>query len=105
MSEGARLVSLREMLADDPDDAFTRYALAMELKGQARPDDARAELATLLARSPDYLATYFQYGSLLYQAGDEAAAEVIRQGIEKAAQVGDAHTKSELEGLLAEVEA
>ena len=56
MSE-ARLEALREMLVDDPNDAFSRYALAMQLKGLDRHDAALAEMATLVANNPDYVAT------------------------------------------------
>lgn len=100
-----RLQSLRAMLAEDPDDAFTRYALAMELKGQGQVGEALAELEGLIESQPEYLAAYYQCGGLLHSEGrSERALEVVRQGIERAAAAGDAHTKSELEDLLEDVE-
>jgi len=99
-----RLAALRELLADDPDDPFTRYALAMELKGRGDPAGARAELEALLTRAPEYLATYYQLASLLHAEGDSGrAADVIRRGIELAGEAGDAHTAGELEDLLDDV--
>ena len=88
------------MLADDPDDTFTRYALAMELKGLGRRDDALGEFAEVLSRDPSYLATYFQYGALLSGVDDEKAASVIRAGIDAAEEAGEEHTRSELADLL-----
>lgn len=98
-----RLASLRDMLADDPDDAFTRYALAMELKGQGSTDEALAEFAEVLARDPSYLATYYQYGALLSGVDLDKAVEVIRAGIAAAEQAGDDHTGRELADLLEDV--
>jgi tetratricopeptide (TPR) repeat protein len=98
-----RLATLREMLALDPDDAFTRYALAMELKGLGRMDDALAEFAEVLTRDPAYLATYYQYGALLSTVDTEEAVRVIRAGIAAAKQSGDDHTHSELNDLLEDV--
>ncbi len=104
MSEG-RLKALRDMLAEDPTDAFTRYALAMDLKGLGRNAEALTEFNAVLSCDPAYLATYYQLGALLHQEGDsEPAVLVIRQGIVAAETAGDAHTKGELEDLLDEVD-
>ena len=101
-----RLDTLREMLADDPEDAFTRYALAMELKGRQRRVEAIAELDTLLREQPDYVAAYYQAGGLLHAEGrtDEAVA-VVRRGLEVAERAGEDHARSELAELLDELEA
>jgi thioredoxin-like negative regulator of GroEL len=100
-----RLEALRAMLAEDPDDAFTRYAVAMELKGLGRRDEALAELKAVMADQPDYVPTYYQYGSLLEGEGrSDEAAQVVRAGIEVAEKAGDGHAKSELEDLLGEIE-
>ncbi len=104
MSE--RLDTLRGMLDEDPDDAFTRYAYAMELRSLERTDEALAEFARLVEGAPDYVATYYQYGRALQARGrtDEAQA-IVRRGVEVAGAQGDAHTQGELEDLLAELEA
>lgn len=104
MSEG-RLKALRDMLAEDPADAFTRYALAMDLKGLGRNAEALQEFNAVLDSDPTYLATYYQFGALLHQEGDsERAVLVIRKGIAAADVAGDAHTKAELEDLVDEVD-
>lgn len=101
-----RLDALRSMLEDDPSDAFTRYALALELRSLGQTDAAIAELARLVQDAPDYVATYYQYARALQARGRAAdAVSAARAGIAVAAAAGDAHTKGELEDLLAELEA
>lgn len=101
----ARLEQLREMLADDPSDPFTRYALGMELKGLGRAEEALAELSRLLDEAPGYVPTWYQCGKLLHELGrTERALEVLRRGVEVAQAAGDAHTTGELEDLLRLVE-
>lgn len=100
-----RLEQLREMLADDPSDPFTRYALGLELKGLGQREEALAELTGLLAEAPNYVATYYQCGKLLHELGrSEQALAVLRKGIEVAGAAGDAHTTGELEDLVRLVE-
>lgn len=104
MSE--RLESLREMLADDPEDAFTRYAYAMELRSLERVDEALVEFARLVEGAPDYVATYYQYARALQACGRLPEAQAAaRRGVDVAGAQGDAHTQGELEDLLAELEA
>ena len=101
-----RLDTLREMLADDPADAFTRYALAMELKGRQRRVEAIAELDTLLREQPDYVAAYYQAAGLLHAEGrTDEAVSVVRRGLEAAERAGEDHARSELAELLDELEA
>jgi len=50
---------------------------------------------------PDYLPTYFQYGTLLQQMGESSQAEVVfTQGIATAQEQGDQHTRDELSQAL-----
>jgi thioredoxin-like negative regulator of GroEL len=93
------------MLAEDPDDSFTRYALAMELSGLGRPAEALEGFAELLRRDPAYVATYYQYGNLLAKEGrSEEACALLRDGIQRARAAGDDHAQRELEDLLEDVE-
>ena len=97
----ARLEALQEMLAEDPQDAFARYGLAMELRSLDQRSQALTHFAQLMGEQPEYLATYYQYASLLHGEGqNERAIEVVRQGITAAGKASDAHTVSELEDLL-----
>lgn len=101
MADEARLAKLRQLVELDPADSFSRYALAMELKGLGKVPEALEELGTLLERDPDYVATYYQLGNLLREEGeDERAEAVVRQGLQVAERAGDDHAHSELSNLL-----
>jgi tetratricopeptide (TPR) repeat protein len=92
-----RIAMLRKFIAESEDDPFPRYALALELKGKGDLAGAAAEMQALLARKPDYLAAYLQYGMLLQALGrvDEAKAAYAK-GQEVARTKGDSHALSEL---------
>ncbi len=98
--ENPRLQTLLEFYKEDPFDAFTLYAIALEY---AKTDETMAleYFNILLKTHPDYLGVYYQMGSLLRKAGREGEAEnIYRQGIEKAIFKGDTHTKAELSNAL-----
>lgn len=96
-----RLAALEAMLAEDPDDAFTRYALALELRARGEGARAIAALEELARRAPDYVPTWFQWARALDEAGRSDEAErVARRGVEVATAAGDDHTRRELEDLL-----
>lgn len=92
-----RSEQLRRFIAASPDEAFPRYALALELKGKGDAQAAALELEELLRRKPDYLAAYLQLGMLL-QSLDRAAEarEALLRGQEVARRQGNTHTLSEL---------
>jgi predicted Zn-dependent protease len=96
-----RLDALKQMVAQDPDNSFARYGLAMELTNSNMPDAAIAEFKTLMARDDTYVAAYFHCGQALEKLGkiDEARA-TYENGIEACAKKGDAHTRSEIEAAL-----
>ncbi|HXN56770.1 MAG TPA: tetratricopeptide repeat protein [Myxococcales bacterium] len=96
-----RIDQLRRFVAAQPDDPFPRYALALERKGAGDVAGAAAELETLLARKPDYLAAYLQLGMLLQQLDRlDDARTMLRQGQECAQAQGNQHTLSELTSAL-----
>jgi predicted Zn-dependent protease len=97
----SRREQLEAMLAEDPNDAFLNYALAMEEKSAGNPSAALARLTEMESRFPDQVAAYFQRGQILSAAGEsEAAAEVLHRGIAVARRVGDLHAAGEMQGLL-----
>lgn len=110
MAKTPRMAQIEAMLADDPDDAFLRYGLAMEHAGQGDDEAAVAVLRDLIARpagSP-YVPAYLQAGQALIRLGRDAeAAAVLRDGIAAARKVGTPealHALGEMEGFLATVE-
>jgi tetratricopeptide (TPR) repeat protein len=92
-----RSEQLRKFIAASPDEAFPRYALALELKGKGDVQAATAELEELLRRKPDYLAAYLQLGMMLVALDRAAEArDALVRGQEVARRQGNTHTLSEL---------
>ena len=89
------------MVEQQPDNAFSRYGLAMEYVKGSDLEGAVAEFQQLLARNPDYAAAYFHGGQTLEKLGrlDDARALYVK-GIEVTAASGDSHTQSELAAAL-----
>jgi len=104
------MAQIEAMLADDPDDAFLRYGLAMEHASAGDDAGCVAVLRDVIARTAaaPYVPAYLQAGQALIRLDDIAgAAAVLRDGIAAAAGVGtpDAlHARGEMQGLLASVE-
>ena len=96
-----RLAALLAFHADDPSDAFTRFALAQEYARAGRADEARAAYEALVRDEPGYVGTYYHLGALYRRLGRPADAEAaLRAGIAAATAAGDAHARSELQRAL-----
>jgi len=102
MARTPRMSQIEAMLADDPDDAFLRYGLAME-HASAGDDSACVEvLQDLIARSTTpYIPAFLQAGQALVRLDRiSEACDVLRKGIEAARRGGDGHAQGEMQGLL-----
>jgi tetratricopeptide (TPR) repeat protein len=96
-----RLEALKNIVAQNPGDAFARYGLAMEYSKAASYEQALAEFRILLASNPDYAYAYFHAGQTLEKLGRAGeAGEMYRRGIEAAGRQGDAHARDELRAAL-----
>ena len=99
-----RIATLNDILTHNPSDAFARYGLALEYSKQGDLDRALAEFSILLEKNPDYTAGYFMAAQTLAKIGRvEEAREMLRKGIASAERTNNAHAKSEMEGMLAEL--
>lgn len=99
-----RVAMLKEVLGQNPNDAFARYGLAMEYSKSGHVQDALREFNTLLAANPDYTAGYFMAAQMLAREGrEEEARKLLRDGIAAAQRTGNQHAQSEMEGMLAEL--
>lgn len=100
-----RLDQLTEMLEQDPNDPFIRYALALELKKHGRMDEALDRFEETIGRSPDYVPAYFMIGQLLAELGRETdASHRLREGIAMAQRQGDSHAQGEMQEFLDSLE-
>ena len=97
----SRINALKSFLEADPNDSFSRYALALEYVKAGQNDDAVEEFEKVARQDPNYVATYFQLGQLYQKLEKRHEAEkTFRTGITVAARIGDGHTQGELEGAL-----
>jgi cytochrome c-type biogenesis protein CcmH/NrfG len=100
-----KIAMLNEILAQDPNNAFARYGLAMEYAGRGETDTAVTEFAQLLEQHPDYTAGYFMAAQTLAKADRTDEAKVrLTQGIASARRTGNQHALSEMEAMLDELE-
>lgn len=107
MARTPRMEQIEALLAEDPDDAFLRYGLAMEHMGQGDDETAVAVLRELIARTAEapYVPAFLMAGQALIRLGREAdAAAVLRHGIDAARRAGDTHALGEMQGFLATIE-
>ncbi len=92
---------LEEFVARKPDDAFSRYGLAMECMNSGDAAAADTHFRALLERNADYIPAYLMYGQLLARESRPGEArQVLSTGIATAARKGDEHARSEMEALL-----
>jgi Flp pilus assembly protein TadD len=105
MTAKTRKQQLEEMLAEDPNDPFLRYGLAMEHVSAGDLDAAVRCFRELFAVAPDYVPAYLQAGQTLTRLGRTAEArDVYRQGMAVAARRGDEHARGEMEAFLDSLE-
>jgi tetratricopeptide (TPR) repeat protein len=96
-----RLEVLKNMVAQNPNDSFSRYGLAMEYANSGDLERAIEEYQALLAVNANYSAAYYHGGQTLEKLGRrEEARTIYRQGIEAATRIGDLHTRSEIQAAL-----
>lgn len=101
-----RIAALNEILTEHPKDAFARYGLGVEYSKQGDLDRALAEFAILLENNPDYTAGYFMAAQTLVRAERcDDAKKMLQDGIASARRTGNLHAQSEMEAMLADLEA
>jgi len=99
-----RIATLTEILAQNPEDAFARYGLAMEYSKSGDIERALAEFKMLLEKNPDYTAGYFMAAQTLAGAQRvEEAKRMLVDGIASARRTGNQHAQSEMTAMLEEL--
>ncbi len=92
---------LERLLAQDPDDAFTLYAMAQEMAKQARHVEAIAFYDRCLGVAPHYCYAYFHKARSQEAAGDaDGARETLRAGLAASEAAGDAQAVGEIGAYL-----
>jgi thioredoxin-like negative regulator of GroEL len=92
---------LEEFVAKKPDDAFSRYGLAMECMNSGDPAAADTHFRALLERNADYVPAYLMFAQFLArESRAEEAKQVLTTGMSAAEKKHDDHARSEMETLL-----
>lgn len=95
-----RLDQLRALLAEEPGDAFLRYAIALELKRRGDMEQAVADLEALLRDRPDHVPSYYQLALMLADLGRaDDAVRACDAGVLQSLVAGDARARAELRAL------
>jgi len=100
-----KIAMLSQILAQNPQDAFARYGLAMAYASEGDLATAISEFDRLLADHPAYTAGYFMTAQTLVKAARPAEARTrLTQGIESARRENNSHAAGEMQQLLDELE-
>lgn len=100
-----KVAGLKDILGQDPKNAFARYGLAMEYAGRGETEAALAEFGQLLADHPDYTAGYFMAAQTLAKVSRQAEAkQKLVDGLACARRLGNQHAASEMQAMLDEIE-
>lgn len=98
----SRREQIEAMLADDPGDAFLRYALAMEWAKEEEYEKSLVGLDELTKDTPPHVPAFFMAAQQLAKLGRvEEARTYLRDGIEQARAQGNAHAAGEMSEFLA----
>jgi tetratricopeptide (TPR) repeat protein len=88
-------------LKGNPDDAFTRYLVALEFAKLNRDEEAIAQFEALVRDHPNYVPTYYQFAQLQENLGrNDEAIRIYKLGLVVARNAGDSHTASEIQAAL-----
>ena len=99
-----RIAMLSEMIAQDPNNSFARYGLAVEYSNSGRLEQAMEEFRALLSANPDYTAGYFMAAQTLMKSERiDEARKMLHDGIATAERRGDPHAQSEMQSMLEEI--
>jgi tetratricopeptide (TPR) repeat protein len=96
LTSTGRIQQLLRFLEEDPDDPFTRYALALEYL-KTEPEKAAELFHSLINRHPDYLPAYYMAAKLLAVLDKrEEALILLDKGVALATRLNDHATLREL---------
>jgi thioredoxin-like negative regulator of GroEL len=96
-----RREKIEALLADEPEDQFLRYTLALELEKTGENDRSLELLAGLTRDAAPYVPAFFMAGQQLAQLQRvNEARTFLRDGIEAARTAGDSHAAGEMSEFL-----
>lgn len=79
----SRTEILKKLIEENPSDEFSRYALALEMTKEKNYEEAEKNFRFLTEHSPEYAASYYQFGKLLEELNrTDEAIDVYKAGME-----------------------
>lgn len=100
----SRKAQIEAMLADSPNDAFLRFALAKEYEKEGADAGAREVYEALIVDQPEYVGTYYHLGKTLERLDEPAKAwQIYTEGISVTKRLGERHAMNELAGARLEL--
>lgn len=97
-----KITQLKSFLELDPNDSFTKFALALEYQKKNETQLAERYFVDIIDKDPNYVGVYYHLGKLyeLLNKIDEAT-EIYKKGVNIAKLIDDSHAANELvEALL-----
>ena len=89
---------LAKAIKKDPDDTFSKFALALELIKINSVEKAQLLFEAVLKQDPEYLGVYYHLGKLYQSQGFyKKAMQLFKDGIKLASRQNELRTKSELQ--------
>lgn len=96
-----RLVELHRMLAEDSEDIFVLYAIALEEYKNGHADKAISQMMELIRLAPNYVPAYFRMGQWLIEKDHTLEAyDMLSLGFELAMSQNDKKAAQEIKELM-----
>jgi len=100
-----KIKQLVSYIKRNPNDSFSKFALALEFLKMDKTDKARILFENIRDKDPDYIGVYYHLGNLYATTGaPEKARSTFKTGIEKARKANESHAASELQEALFSLE-
>lgn len=93
----SRIPELAKRIKNDPDDSFSKFALALELLKIGEHGKSKTLFENIVNKDPDYVGVYYHLAALYVESGENnKAINTYKEGIKVAGKKGDQHALSEL---------
>lgn len=104
-SSDSKIKKLATYIRNNPDDSFSKFALALEFLKDDQLKKARILFEDIQQKDPKYDGVYYHLGKLYERNGQlEKALEIYKQGVQIAAENGQKRNVKELKEALAELQ-
>lgn len=100
-----KVQKLARRLKKNPDDSFTKFALALEMRKLDELEKARRLFESIRENQPQYVGVYYHLAKLYEDLDEpERAKTIYKEGITITQEQRDQHAQSELQTALMNLE-